>query len=138
MKQVAAVLLGSLVFAGCATAQPSPTPDIAATVTAAIEAALPTTMPIPTPDIQATVEAHVQATIVAIPSPTPTVTPIPTATLRPTATAIPIPTSTPFPDLVTMLEGVRAGVVRIQTQRSVGSGVIFEISSDDSALLFTN
>ena len=138
MKLAAIILLIFVGLVGCQTAQPASTPDIAATVTAAIEAALPTITPIPTPDIQATVEAHVQATIVAIPSPTPTVTPIPTATLRPTATAIPIPTPSPSLDLVTMLTSVRSGVVRIQTQRSVGSGVIFEISSDDSAFLLTN
>ena len=138
VNQAVVALLVILILSGCATAVPEPTLDIPATVAAAIDSALPTPSPFPTPDIPATVKAQVQATVVAIPSPTPTATPIPTATLRPTATAVPISIPIPSPDLVTMLESIRSGVVRIQTESRVGSGAIFEVSSDDSALLLTN
>ena len=84
------------------TAAPTPTPDIDATVTAGIsatQAAAPTQTPppTPTPDINATVEARMAATIAAMP--TPTNTPIPTAipTPTPVPTVTPRPTATPTP-----------------------------------------
>ena len=43
-----------------------PTPDIGATVQAAIAAAIPTETPTPTPDAQATIQAGVQATMEAL------------------------------------------------------------------------
>ena len=70
---------------------PAPTPDIQATVQAAARAtveAADTPTPFPTPDVQATVEAIVRATIEA-PTPTPTSVPTPTNTPVPTATAVP-------------------------------------------------
>ena len=92
------------VAAALPTATPTPAPDIDATVTAGIastQAAAPTQTPTPapTPDIDATVAAGMAATIAAMPPPTNT--PIPTAT--PTATPIPPatprPTATPTPTI---------------------------------------
>ena len=92
---------------------PAPTPDIDATVQAAVAKALPTETPSPTPDVEATVQAGVRATMEAILTPTPTPThtatltpthtpkptrtPTKTATLRPTRTPTPTPTATYTP-----------------------------------------
>ena len=102
LRPTALILVAFLAAVGCTA---TPTPDIQATVTAAVAAAVPTTTPTPTPDIDATVEARLQATISAIPTatalPTPTDTPVPTATPTPiptpTYTPVPIPTPTPIP-----------------------------------------
>ena len=92
------------VAAALPTATPTPAPDIDATVTAGIastQAAAPTQTPTPppTPDIDATVAAGMAATIAAMPPPTNT--PIPTATPTPTPipTATPRPTATPTPTI---------------------------------------
>ena len=81
------------------TEAPDLTPDFEATVEARVAAALPTGTPVPTPDFEATVVARMVATIVAIPtpSPTPTLTPTPppTPTFTPTPTPTPSPTPTP-------------------------------------------
>ena len=81
------------------TTVPTDTPDLPATVQAAVAAALPTTTPTHTPDIDATVEARIAATLAAIPTPTivPTATPTPVPTETPTPTATPTPTPTPIP-----------------------------------------
>ena len=86
------------------TATPTPAPDIDATVTAGIastQAAAPTQTPTPppTPDIDATVAAGMAAMVAAMPPPTNT--PIPTATPTPTPipTATPRPTATPTPTI---------------------------------------
>ena len=87
-------LLGAAILWAAACSEPpppAPTPDIDATVQAAIARAMPTEPPSPTPDVDATVQAGVRATMEAIPTPTPT--PTPTATLTPTPT--PTPTNTP-------------------------------------------
>ncbi len=42
------------------------------------------------------------------------------------------------PDLATMVEEVRAGVVRIETSGGSGSGFIFDTGPEDSALVLTN
>ena len=91
------------------------TPDLEATVQAAVSAALPTEAPIPSPDVDATVAAGVVATMAAEPAPTPTPLPtidldatvearmaatiaaMPTPTNTPTPTATPVPTATPTP-----------------------------------------
>ena len=88
------------VSAALLTPPPAPTPDINATVAAGIAATQaaapkPTPTPPPTPDIDATVEARMAATIAA--RPTPTNTPMPTATPVPTHTPLPTPTATPVP-----------------------------------------
>ncbi len=100
----AGLLLGALLlFWATACAQPpppEPTPDIDATVQAAIAEAMPTDTPTPTPDVQATLQAMVQATVEAVPTGTtipevltPTHTPVPAPTYTPT----PKPTPTPWP-----------------------------------------
>jgi hypothetical protein len=53
--------------------------------------------PEPTPDVEATVAAAVAATQTAAPTATPTETPVPTDTPIPTQTPTPIPTDTPIP-----------------------------------------
>ena len=103
-EQVASPDLGATVEAAVSAAlpteTPTPPPDINATIAAGIAAtnaveptATPT--PQPTPDIEATVAARMAATIAAVP--TPTNTPEPTATPVPTPTASPAPTPTPVP-----------------------------------------
>ena len=96
--------IDATVQAAVARALPTPTPtqppDIQATIAAGIaatRAAEPTATPTPepTPDLDATVEARMAATIAAMPTPTPTS--IPTATPTPTATSTPVPTATPTP-----------------------------------------
>lgn len=95
--------LCSLLLTACGG---TPTPDIEATVQAAI-AATQTAQPTktPTPDIEATVQAAIAATQTAqptnTPTPTETPTPAPTETLTPTETPkppeTPSPTDTPAP-----------------------------------------
>ena len=55
-----APLLAFLIVLGCATEEAPPTPDIPATVNAAVVAALPRTVAAATPDIEATVESLFQ------------------------------------------------------------------------------
>ena len=135
----------TFLLAGCAgeteTPIPVATPNLEATIQAAVtagiastQAAAPTQTPTPppTPDIDATVAAGMAATIAAMPPPTntpiptatPTPTPIPTATPRPTAT--PTPTISPAVLLSEMLKQVRPAVVRIEAGPGTGSGAIFE------------
>ena len=88
--------------AAVAQALPTPTPDIGATVEAGIAATraaapTPTPTPLPTPNLDATVEARMAATIAAMPTPTATPTPTPTATPIPTPTPVPTATPTPTP-----------------------------------------
>ena len=82
------------------TERPTPLPDIDATVEAGIaatQAAMPTATPTPppTPDLDATVESRMAATIAAMPTPTPTPTPTHTPTPTASPTPTPIPTATP-------------------------------------------
>ena len=95
MTAVCAVLW----LAGCGGPAPAePTPDIEATVQAAVAMALPTATPTPQPDIEATVAAGVQATVEAMrPSPTPTHVPTWTPTATPSPTRTRTPTNTPAP-----------------------------------------
>ena len=81
---------------GCVVSvQATPTPNIDATVQAALEASIPTPTPVPTPDVDATVSAAVEATQrVSEPTPTETALPIPTNTTVPTSTNTPEPTPT--------------------------------------------
>ncbi len=92
MKQFSAFLvLSSLLLAACAG---TPTPDLEATVQAALAAtqtAQPTDTPTPTPTPRPT------NTLVPTWTPTPTNTPTPTDTSTPTATHTPEPTNTPVP-----------------------------------------
>lgn len=119
------------------TAVPSPTPDIAATVAAAV-AATQSAITTPTP--------------VVLPEPTPTRTPIPvpstaqiaTPTPSPTPTRTPVPTASLTPEngdriLVEMIIAARPSVVRIQAGNSTGSGVIYRVDgTSQSAFVLTN
>ena len=101
--RVLAPVIAVLLAVGCAGKSPTPvltaTPDIEATVQAAVAAALPTATPTPTPDIDATVEARIGVALAAIPTPTPvpTDTPTPTPVPTDTPTPTPVPTDTPTP-----------------------------------------
>ncbi len=90
------------VSAALPTETPTPTADISATITAGMEATrtaapTPTPTPPPTPDLDATVEARMAATIAAVPTPTHTLAPTASPTPTPTPTATPEPTATPTP-----------------------------------------
>ena len=114
---LSALTLLALVLAGCSNADDSPTliltPDLEATVQAAVAEALPTETPIPTPDIDATVQARlaeVSPTETPVPTPdvhataqtrltaTATAMPTPTPTATPTPTPMPTPSPTPTPE----------------------------------------
>ena len=165
---VAALLVAVAVLGCGAGEPATAMPDIPATVEAAVQQALPTEVPTPTPDIRATVVAEVQATLAAaptatpiptpspmpLPTPTPTATPTATPVPTPTATATPTPTPTstptptpaipssptpvPTPDVATMVEQVKSGVVRIDTTDGNGTGLIFETASGGRAYVLTN
>ena len=109
-------LVGALACSPGGTAETSraPTPDIQATIAAAVAQAMPSPpppdTPTRTPDLKATadaqakiVESQVKVTIAAIPTatPRPTYTPPPTftpyPTLQPLPTYTPPPTATPYP-----------------------------------------
>lgn len=139
-------ILGLLAL-GCTTGTPPSTPDVPATVTAVMRSVTPTPVPVATPDIPATVQAQVQLQVRAelakanAALPTPASLPTPTPTAAPQA-AEP-PTVTPLPlfalshNLSEMVDRVKSGVVRIETDLSSGTGVIFE-SSGRNALVLTN
>ena len=117
-------------FGGGEEPEPTATPDLAATIAAAVSAAVPTETPIPptdtpepptpepTPDLQATIDAGIAATRAAMPTntpePTPTPTPVPTNTPEPTSpptpTATPEPTAAPNP--ASRIPCIVVGVVR--------------------------
>ncbi len=78
-------------------AQPTDTPDVDATVQAAI-IATQTAQPTDTPDVDATVQAAVEATQIAQPTATPEPATIPTETPTPIPNSpTPLPTATPVP-----------------------------------------
>ena len=80
---------------GCGlTPTSEPTPDIEATVQAAIKAALPASTSSATPDVEAAIAARVRATVEALATPTATQTPTPTATVVQSATKTPSPPTT--------------------------------------------
>ena len=118
---------------------PTPTPDLEATIQAAVEKAIPTATNTPEPDLQATVSAGIAGTMEVLartPSPTPIPQHLPTAqptlpptnTPKPTVTHTPVPRSTPSPSLslVDVVDRVRAGVVRIEGTSGGGSGFIVD------------
>ena len=156
-----------LVVAACSPAlrddaMPEPTPDLEATVAAAVAAtlaALPTVVPSPT--AVPTPELAPSPTPVSVPSPaaapsptpasppapvptaTPTVPPSPTPTPTPTATPVlappATPTPVPSPSAADVIDRARPGVVRIETDDGSGSGVIIETDPGErSALVITN
>ena len=159
----------ALTAAACAWMSPPPpaTPDLEATVEAAVAAVLPTAAPTRTPDIDSTVEARMAAILAAIPAPAPvptaaptptgtptpwpapTPTPLPSPTLPPASSPTPLPSATPAPtpgaaptedqaaSLSEMVKQVRPAVVRIDTGSGSGSGVIFE-TQGRTAYVITN
>ncbi len=116
-------------FGGGEEPEPTPTPDLAATIAAAVAAAVPTETPIPptdtpepptpepTPDLQATVIAMLAAAEAArptaIPEPTPTPMPLPTNTPEPAATPAPtaVPTATPIGNPASQIPCIVVGIV---------------------------
>ena len=105
MKFLAALILGLTLIASsaCAGESPASTPDLGATVEAAVSSALPTETPTPLPDINATITAGMDATREAEPTATPTPQPTPDidatveARMAATIAAVPTPTNTPLP-----------------------------------------
>lgn len=157
------VALLSVALAACSvlspevTQDPTPTPDIEATIAAGVDNALATReaqrtptpthtlIPTPTPIPTATPTPLPTPTFTPLPTPTatptalPTPTPIPTATPTPTPNPTPTPTTSPMPDLATMIANVRPSVVRIDTPSGLGTGVIFEVlPSENRTLVITN
>ncbi len=148
------------IFIACSETDPTPTPDIDATVDAKIAAAVATVPVTPsvTPDIVGTVTTAIDATIAAQPTatntptstptatPTPTPTPSPTATPEPTATptptptptATPTPSPTPIRGVEDVVSAVESGVVRIQAGDKFGSGFIYKVDFLGRALVMTN
>ena len=128
----------TFLLAGCAgeteTPIPVATPNLEATIQAAVAAALPTATPTPAPDIDATVTAGIASTQAAAPTQTPTPPPTPdidatvAAGMAATIAAMPPPTPTISPAVLLseMLKQVRPAVVRIEAGPGTGSGAIFE------------
>ncbi len=155
--------IGATVSAGMAatvaaqptpTPTPEPTPDVEATVEARIAATAaamptptptpePTATPVPTPTPTPTPTPIPTATPTATPTPTPTPTPVPistprpTATPRPTSTATPTATSPAAQTITEMVREARPSVVRIETDTSDGTGVIFE-TQGQTGFVITN
>jgi len=129
-------LLASILSLGC-TASPAPiqdeaTPNIEATITAAIQTAIPNPANLETPNIDATVEAKVRATQEAAP------------TERPSTDSTQSPSSkTITPTLSSMVDLVRPSVVRVERGGGMGSGFIIATAptagaNSDAALIVTN
>lgn len=149
------ICFGAMALLGCAST--SSTPNLNATIQAAINEALPTATPIKLPDIDATVQARLQlildstpqhpptktageiSTPTIRPKPTPKTTPSPAVPINPAATFTPTPTSEPKLNLESIVELVRPSVVKIETNLGMGSGVIFEtVNSTNEGLILTN
>ena len=116
--------------------EPTATPNVDATIAAAISA---------TSTTNSIISTAVAATAIA--AITPTSVPIPTATTVPTPTATPVPTPTPTPaptptsemTIAAIVASVESGVVRIQAETTAGSGFIYKIdSSTKEAWILTN
>jgi S1-C subfamily serine protease len=129
-------LLVSILSLGCTASsdpiQDEPTPNIEATISAAIQTAIPGSTNLETPNIDATVEAKVRGTQEASP------------TERPSTDNTQSPANkTSTPTLSEMVDLVRPSVVRIQTDGSTGSGFIIATAptaggNSDTALVVTN
>ena len=126
--------------------EPTATPNVDATIAAAISATRTTNSIISTA-VAATAIAAITPTSVPIPTattvPTPTATATPVPTLTPTPTPAPTPAPTPTPTsemtIAAIVASVESGVVRIQTETAVGSGFIYKIdSSTKEAWILTN
>ena len=127
------LILSGLLLTACGG---TPTPDIEATVQAAIRATQTAQPPkAPTPDIEASVQAAVAATQAAQPTstPAPTQTPIPTEPPEPTDTPVPTdtpaPTATPTPTI--LLHVVQDGETLFQIARQYGVSVEALMAEND-------
>ena len=136
-------------FGGGEDPEPTATPDLAATIAAAVALAVPTDTPVPptdtpepptpepTPDIQATIDASIAATRAAMPTatpvPTPTPTPVPTNTPEPTSTPVPtpVPTATPVSNPASRIPCIVVGVVR-DSGGPVSNALVAAVSKDGS------
>lgn len=134
-------------FGGGEDPEPTATPDLAATIAAAVALAVPTDTPVPptdtpepptpepTPDIQATIDASIAATRAAMPTatpvPTPTPTPVPTSTPEPTSTPVPtpVPTPTTVPNPASQIPCIVVGVVR-NSGGPVSNARVMAVSQD--------
>ncbi len=110
----AAFLATVLWLAACGNPPPlSPTPDVPATVEAAVIAAMPAYTPSPAPDIAATVEA---AVAVALSADTPFPTPdVPATVEAAIAAAMAASTSSPTPDTAATVQGTVAAAMPTDT-----------------------
>lgn len=142
-------------FGGGEEPEPTSTPDLAATIAAAVALAVPTETPIPptdtpepptpepTPNIQATIDASIAATRAAMPTatpvPTPTPTPAPTNTPEPTST--PVPTATPeptaAPNPASRIPCIVVGVVR-DSGGPVSNAMVVAVSKDGADRIVAN
>lgn len=135
---------------GCASNEVTPTPDIPATVAAAVEETIAEARTedrnarrtrlerrTPTPDIEATVAAAVEETIAKTRARGLMRREGLEITLRKLARQEGHRPSVPLA-LTSMVERVRPGVVRIETTFGSGSGVIFAKDTGGSALVVTN
>ena len=150
---VSGLLLGAIAACERGETEEGPTPDIQATIDAAVMAAIPTETPTPeptntpepteppTPDIAATVAAAIAAiqptaappTAVPEPTPVPTDTPVPT----PTPTAVPLPTPTPLADQSSGPPCIIAGTVRIGGSIAGAGTMVFAHSQTGNIIVET-
>ena len=154
-----------LITIGCSSNEPPDTPDIEATIAAAIAKSYPTPVSNDSGSLESEVASRVQATISAkqqssvvvkdpapvqliAPTPRPAIVsdttesvdinPTPTPTPRATVTPSPPPTPTASEILASMVNNLQVSVVRLKTADRSGSGVIVETSSyDSSAMILT-
>jgi len=171
---VVGVLTLAAVAAGCSVRDEVPPTVDENAFSAAIENVLPTAVIVPSPDISATVHAAVQSTVIsdgslsgplstqefatpttvptatslptatALPEPTPTIelSPTPTPTIQPnstpTATPVASATSTTL-SVADIVKIVEPSVVRIATTTGSGSGFIYKLNrSTNEAWVLTN
>ncbi len=144
-----------LITIGCSTNEPPDTPDIEATIAAAIAKSYPTPVSSDSVSIESEIESRVQATMSAQkqapvvsknPDPVQLIAPTPRPAIvlqspesvdnNPTPTPTPIATSTPAPPptptasemMESMVNNIRVSVFELRTEDRSGSGVIIETS----------
>ena len=88
--------------------------------------------------VQAQVQAEVEKALAAMPTPTPFPTPTPAPVATPTPAVTQFPLFALSHNLASMVDRVKPGVVRIETDLSSGTGVIFETTAAGTALVLTN
>ncbi len=160
-------LVFSLAIISCSSNEPATTPNIEATIAAAIANSYPTPVSTVSNDpvsIESEIALRVQATLSAQPAPVtikgpdpvqliaPTprpgivsdpiesidINPTPTPTPIATATPAPTPTLTASQRMESMVDNIQVSVVGLNTSDRSGAGVIIETSSyDSSAIILT-